>query len=290
MIPELEYKKPKTLNAALKFLNQNAKAKVLAGGTDIIPGFHIESKRFIDIKTLVDIKEIPELRKIVEKKDSIEVGAAVTFAEICEHPVIRKYVPLLADAASMLGSLQIRNRATIAGNFVNNAPCADSVPPLLVYDAKIQIQSEKRISEISLQKFLLQPYKTALKKGEIVTKIIIPKPPEDFRGLFYKLGRRRAVAISRISLALLISLENGLIKELKIGSGAVTPIGMRLYDVEKYAKGKIASRETFRELAIMLGQKVLVITGLRWSSVYKLPVIQNLFYQLLSKLVEYEKN
>lgn len=291
MIQDLEYYRPKTLNTALKLLNTKKKnVKILAGGTDIIPGFHIKSKRFIDTETLVDIKEIPQLRKIVEKRNTIEIGSAVTFSEISESTIIQKYLPLLSDAASKIGSTQIRNRATIAGNFVNNAPCADSVPPLLVYDAKIEIQSETKKREISLQKFLIQPYKTALKSGELVTKIIIPKPSEKLKGTFYKLGRRRGVAISRISLAILISIENGYISELRIGSGAVTPIGIRLYELEDYAKGKVAEKETFKELSTMLGQSVLEITGLRWSSVYKLPVLQNLFYQLISSLVKNEEN
>lgn len=114
------------------------------GGTDIFPGFHIESKIFVNIDVLLDIKRISTLKKIVERKDSVEIGAAITFSEIIESEIIKKYFPLLVKAASQIGSVQIRNRATIVGNFVNNAPCADSVPPLLVYDAKIEIQSLTR--------------------------------------------------------------------------------------------------------------------------------------------------
>jgi len=289
MIQKFNYVAPKSLNSALKILSENKNAKVLAGGTDIIPGFHIESRRFIDTELLVDIKKIQNLHAIKERKDFVEIGACVTFAELAENELIRKYFPLLAKAAETVGSVQIRNRATIVGNFVNNAPCADSVPPLLVYDAKIQIQSLKKTREISLQKFLIKPYATALKKGEVVTKIILPKPDENFVGDFYKLGRRRAVAISRISLAVLMRKKDGLIDEIRIASGAVTPIGTRLYELEKFAKNQIANSDTFKELAIMLGEKVLEITGLRWSSEYKLPVLQQVFYQLLEKVNRNEK-
>ncbi|MEJ5304732.1 MAG: FAD binding domain-containing protein [Ignavibacteria bacterium] len=288
MIQKFNYVAPKTLSTALKVLSKNKNAKILAGGTDILPGFHIESRRFVETELLVDIKKISNLHLIREKKDSVEIGACVTFSEIAENEIIKKYFPLLAKAAESVGSVQIRNRATIVGNFVNNAPCADSVPPLLVYDAKIQIQSLNRTKEISLQKFLIKPYTTALKKGEIVTKIILPKPNKNFAGEFYKLGRRRAVAISRISLAVLMNKQNQLIDEIRIASGAVTPIGTRLYELEKFAKGKEANSETFKELAIKLGEKVLEITGLRWSSEYKLPVLQQVFYLLLEKVNEYE--
>lgn len=285
MNPKFNYVAPSSLKSALKILSDvKANAKILAGGTDIIPGFHIESKRFIDTELLIDIKKIKGLNEIKERKDFVEIGACVTFSQLSENEIIRKYFPLLAKAAESVGSVQIRNRATVVGNFVNNAPCADSVPPLLVYDAKIEIQSLNRKKEISLQKFLIKPYTTALKKNEIVTKIIIPKPDKELRGDFYKLGRRRAVAISRISLAVLMKKKNGLIDEIRIASGAVTPIGTRLYDLEIYAKGKEANSETFKELSIQLGQKVLEITGLRWSSEYKLPVLQQTFYQLLLKV------
>lgn len=285
MNPKFNYVAPVSLNQALKILSENkSKAKILAGGTDIIPGFHIESRRFIDTELLVDIKKIKGINEIKERKDSVEIGACVTFTQLSENEIIKKYFPLLSKAAESVGSVQIRNRATVVGNFVNNAPCADSVPPLLVYDAKIEVQSLKRKREISLQKFLIKPYTTALKKNEIVTKIIIPKPGSELKGDFYKLGRRRAVAISRISLAVLMKKKNGLIEEIRIASGAVTPIGTRLYDLEKFAKGKPANSETFKELSIQLGEKVLEITGLRWSSEYKLPVLQQTFYQLLEKV------
>lgn len=289
MKQKFNYVAPLSLKSALKILSdKKTNAKVLAGGTDIIPGFHIESRRFIDTELLIDIKKIKGLNEIKEKKNFVEIGASVTFSQISENEIIKKYFPLLAKAAESVGSVQIRNRATVVGNFVNNAPCADSVPPLLVYNAKIEIQSLNKKREISLQKFLIKPYTTALKKNEIVTKIIIPKPDPELKGDFYKLGRRRAVAISRISLAVLMKKKNGLIDEIRIASGAVTPIGIRLYELEKLAKGKEANSETFKELSIMLGEKVLEITGLRWSSEYKLPVLQQTFYQLLVKVSENE--
>lgn len=285
MNPQFNYVAPLKLNSALKILAENkTRAKILAGGTDIIPGFHIESRRFAETELLIDIKKIRGLDLIKEYKNYIEIGACVTFTQISENEIIRKYFSLLAKAAKTVGSVQIRNRATIVGNLVNNAPCADSVPPLLVYDAKIQIQSLNRKRIVPLQKFLVKPYNTALKRDEIVTKILIPKPDPEWKGDFYKLGRRRAVAISRISFAVLMKIKNNLIEEIRIASGAVTPIGIRLYELEKLAKGKAADAETFKELSIQLGRKILDITGLRWSSEYKLPVLQQTFYILLEKV------
>ncbi len=290
MIQQFEYIAPKSLNTLLKLLDKKRiGTKILAGGTDILPGFHIESRRFQDIDLLVDIKKIESLKKIIERKEFVEIGAALTFSDLIESEIVRKNFPLLVSAAERVGSVQIRNRATVVGNFVNNAPCADSVPPLLVYNALIELRSLNKKRVIPLEKFLFKPYSTAIKKNEIVTRILIPKLNSNFRGEFYKLGRRSAVAISRISLAVLISLKDGFIDELRIASGAITPIGVRLHKIEEYAKGKTANEDTFKEILRMVGEEVLNITGLRWSSEYKIPVVQQLLYQLLIRLSENEK-
>ncbi len=287
MIPAFDFVQAKTLNAALKLLSGKGKnVKVIAGGTDIIPGFQIESRRFQNIDRLIDINSIKELKSIEKKGSNILIGATATFAELVDNPLINKYFPLLSKTAITIGSVQIRNRATIGGNLINNAPCADAVPPLLVYNAKIRLQSAKRTHEISLQKFLLKPYKTALKPDEILTKIILPILPEDYRGDFYKLGRRTGVAISRITLAVLVKIVDSVVKDIRIASGAITPIGIRLIDLEKSAIGKTISSEFFKDLSIKLGKYVLEITGLRWSSSYKLPVVQQMFYSRLSGIVK----
>jgi CO/xanthine dehydrogenase FAD-binding subunit len=284
MIPQFNFVRASSVLSALRFLSSEKNARLIAGGTDIIPGFQLESKRFKDIKLLVDINSIKELKKIKQFKDRIEIGSCVTFSDLMSNDIIKSEFPLLAKAATTVGSTQLRNRATLAGNFVNNAPCADSVPPLLVYNAKVEIRSNKVLRQISLEKFLLEPYKTKLKKNEIVTKVILPLTKNNLKGDFYKLGRRRGVAISRISLAVLVELENSIIKDIRIASGAVTPIGIRFYDLERLAIGKKADSEFLKKLSTELGKTILKVTGLRWSTPYKLPTVQQMFYQLLESL------
>ncbi len=285
MIPEINYIRPATVEEALNLLETaNGEARLIAGGTDIIPGFQQQSKRFKGIKTLIDTKSIPELCKIESEKDSVKIGAACTFSEIQNNQQVSKFFPLLTKAALMVGSLQIRNLATITGNFVNNAPCADSVAPLLVYNTKIEIQSKKETKEMALEDFLIAPYKNQLLAGEIVTKIIIPKPSPSAKGDFYKLGRRRGVAISRISLAVLAEIENNIIKDMRIASGAVNPIGKRFHKLENIVKNKTVSDELLKEMAIEMGSQILNDTGLRWSSAYKLPVVQQKLYHLLTEI------
>lgn len=282
MMPLLEIITPKNLNDALNLLSGKEKnIHIIAGGTDVVPGLNQESNRFKDIRLLIDINRIPEVKGIHAEKEKISIGAAETFSDILQSEIIEKKFPLLWKSVSTIGSVQIRNRATIAGNFVNNAPCADTVPVLLVYNATIEIESQSSKREIGLNDFLSAPYKTKLNADEIVTRINIPFPSNEFRGDFYKLGRRRAVAISRITLALLMNSNDKIINEVRIASGAVTPIGTRFFDLEKFAKGKKADDEFMKQLSGKLGEQIIQVTGLRWSSEYKLPVVQQMFYQLL---------
>lgn len=282
MISVKEILLPKSLDEACRLLhNNNGTSKIIAGGTDIIPGFHIESPRFSNIEKLIDINNVNELKMVSVADNYISIGSSVTFSEILSNQIINEKLPLLVKASKTIGSTQIRNRATLGGNFINNAPCADSVAPLLVYDAEIKIRSFTAEKIMKLQDFLIKPYKTRLQPDEIVTQVIIPIPEKNLEGNFYKLGRRRAVSISRISLAILLNVNNGLIGEMRIASGAVTPIGTRLYEVEEFAKGKLFNDESIKEIAIKLGEQILEISGVRWSSEYKIPVVQQVCYQLI---------
>ncbi len=282
MIPVKEILLPETVDEVCRLLQDtNGLSKIIAGGTDIIPGFHIESPRFVNIERLIDINNIDELKSVSVTEDYISIGSAISFSEIISNPVINEKLPLLVKASRTIGSTQIRNRATLGGNFINNAPCADSVAPLLVYDAEIKIKSIAAEKIMKLQDFLVKPYRTRLMSDEIVTQIIVPNPPAKLIGDFYKLGRRRAVSISRISLAILLDVNNGFINEMRIASGAVTPIGTRFYDVEEFFKGRILDDELIKDIAIKLGERIMEVSGVRWSSEYKIPVVQQVCYQLI---------
>ena len=286
MIPELEFYRPKDINESLALLAEHrGSARLIAGGTDIIPGFQQESKRFMNIKALIDIHGLEELGTITRDGDHVAVGAGVTFSRLNADALINELFPVLAKASGSVGSLQIRNRAVLAGNFVNNAACADSVPALLVYDAVVCIASQRGKREIRLEEFLVKPYQTQLQPDEMVTHVVLPVLDENYRGDFYKLGRRRGVAISRISLAVLLDVRESVIRDIRVASGAVTPIGQRFKVLEESARGKTAGPGLFQQLAKELGEQVVEITGLRWSSAYKLPVIQQVFYRLLESIL-----
>ncbi len=285
MIPDLEIYLATDIKEALGML-KSEDARIIAGGTDVVPGLSQGSNRFKDVRVLVDINHISQLKGISVNDGIISIGATETFSDLLESEIVKNELPLLWKSAATIGSVQIRNRATIAGNFVNNAPCADSIPPLLVYDAVLEIESFDSKREITLADFLTSPYKTKIEKNEIVTKINIPLPSKELRGDFYKLGRRRAVAVSRITLALLVKINEHAIDDIKIASGAVSPIGTRFYEIENYALGKKVNEQLMKNLSREIGEKIIELTGLRWSSEYKLPVVQQVFYQLINTLTQ----
>jgi len=121
MIPDLNYYTPVSVSEAVELLHNNRNAKILAGGTDVVGGIRIGSSRFKKVTGLVDINGIDEFRGITETDETVTIGANTTFTEITKNEICRKLYPALVSAASQVGSPQIRNRATIAGNFVNNA-------------------------------------------------------------------------------------------------------------------------------------------------------------------------
>ncbi|MFH0733978.1 MAG: FAD binding domain-containing protein [bacterium] len=286
MFKNINYVNCKSLESVFEYINNPAlKCCILAGGTDVITGIRNESNRFNKLDYIVDLKNVSEVHKIEEFDDYFLVGAFVTFSEIIDNEKIKNEFPLLIDAIKRIGNLQVRNRATIGGNIVNCAPCADSVPPLLVYDAKFIIKSKDEENELLLSDFLISPYKTKLKSNELLCYIKIPKNKEKLTGTFQKLGKRKGVAISRISLAVLIKITNGKLETIKFASGAITPIASRFYNVEQKYVGNKFGDEEIKAFTFDVASEILSKTGIRWSYPYKLPVFQQLLFCEIKKLI-----
>ena len=285
MRSSLELFCPAGLQEALDLLSDaGGAASVIGGGTDVIPGLRTGALRFRPIERLVDINGVPELKCIRQDGDEIVVGAGNNFTDLADSQLVQDHAPLLAQAAESIGSVQIRNRATIGGNLANNAPCADSIPPLLAYNATVRILSASGERLLALQDLLLEPYRTTLRPGELLAEIRVPILRKRYAGRFFKLGRRRGVAISRISLAVLLRLANERVSGLRIASGAVTPVPSRFSAIEESARNEIADSRLFIQVSRSVAEQILEMTGLRWSSSYKLPVLQLMLYQILQSL------
>jgi CO/xanthine dehydrogenase FAD-binding subunit len=224
----LTYLIPTELDVALTSLAQ-LRSKIVAGGTDVYPAM----KQGHTPTRFLDVTRIKELSGITVTETGIRIGAAVSWSNIAKAKLPAAFDGL-KQAAKELGSLQIQNVGTVAGNLCNASPAADGVPPLLTLDAQVELASAARgVRMLSLQEFLLGVRKTALCVDEMVTAIHIPPPPKGAGSAFEKLGSRKYLVISITMTAAVIKCDaRGLISEARVAVGACSPVAQRLLELE----------------------------------------------------------
>ena len=268
-----EYISPTNIADVCKLLDEfKEDAQLLAGGTDLLIELRKPSAR--SLKVIIDISRVSELMGIEEMSDSVSIKPLATHTDIYQSNIIQQYAPLLRQAVATIGSPQIRNRGTVGGNIMNAAACADTVPPLMALDAMVTIQSVHGKRMVPLRDFFVKPYQTVAEKNEILTEIIFPKLLNSTKSAFIKLGRRNALAISRLSVAAILrQSEQGVIQEARIVPGAAFPQWQRVTDAEKLLIGQTPSRELFTEAGKKVSEVMISFTGRRWSTEYKEPVI-----------------
>lgn len=254
------------LNELPRVAKKIKKCCFLAGGTDLVIALKENNAR--DFDAIIDISALNELRGIKEDKKNIYIGALTTISEIQNSDIIKNYAPALARACSVLGSKQIRNMATIGGNIVNASPVGDTLPPLYVYGAKIVITNGKGQKTAPIEKFITGYRKTLLKNGEILKTVILPKTKNYFSD-FKKSGQRKAVVISKASLAVSGLKISDKIKEIKIAMGSVGPRIIRARKTENFLRGKNINEEVARIAANLLKKEITPITDLRSNVEYR---------------------
>jgi len=286
MIPPFDYKVPKTIKEACGLLREaGGKAKIMAGGTDLVIGLRNgdQAPQFI-----IDITRIEELRKIEEKNGMISIGAAATHSEIASSSLVRKYGKVLSDAASEIGSPQIRNLGTIGGNIINASPAADTIPPLMVLNAMGRVVSKEGERQVPLYQLFKGPYETSLKPHELLVQVTFQKLPSDMKSSFIRLARRDAMAIARMSVAIVLQMERrkNRIEDIRISVGSVTPTPQRMSEAEAFLKGKSLDEEFLQEASLKISEMMVHRSGIRPSTSYKRPVVEVLFIRAMRKALE----
>ena len=288
MIP-FDYVRAATLAGLLEGLRSaKGEGAILAGGTDL----HVKMRLGHKSPTvLFDISELAPARAIVEDDANLRIGACVTMAELCCSNPVARLAPSLAAAARAMSCRQIRNRATLGGNIITASPAADSVPPLLAADARVLLVGPAGERELALGEFLLGPGKTALAPGEVLLEVLIGKPAKsakpgsDRRSLFLKVGRRRAQAISVISLAGEMDLgPDGGIVAARIALGAVAPTVMRARRAEQSLAGKPASTANLQAAAAAAAAECSPISDVRASGAGRRLLVEGWTLRLLQRL------
>lgn len=263
----LDYAKPQDLEEALSFLSKAPEAtKILAGGTDLI--IQLRSRE-TEAEYILDLGGLEELKQIRLEGENIILGSMATFTQVEEDPIIRKHVPVLAEAAGSVGSPQIRNRGTVGGNIANAAVAADSVPALMALEAKVKLVSTAGERVVELVEVPVGLNKTSIKRDEILTEIIIPVPKENTLGAFIKIGRRKAMAIARLNLALQVTFEADRIASARLALGAVGTTAYRVPEVEELLAGQVLSAELVDKACKTVNEVVASKLGSRPTAPYK---------------------
>lgn len=213
----MRYYRPTSSADALDALAAQPDARVLVGGTDLIVGLRHHT---IEPSLLVDIKAVADLpAPIAVDDEGITIGPTLTMDALAAHPRVRQWYPALVEAALTVGSVAIRNRASLIGNMCNGSPAADTVPPLLVYAARVTIASVDGQREVRLADFFLGPRRTLCAAGELVTSLRLPRPAEGSGAAFVRMTRRRGVDIASVSVAAHVDRD----RYVGLGLGAVGP-------------------------------------------------------------------
>jgi CO/xanthine dehydrogenase FAD-binding subunit len=278
IVHDFEYFKPKTMAEALRLLSKQKRAAILAGGTDIIN----EIKEGIaKPDSLIDIKGLSSLKKIQFKDGKLSIGALVTFSEILKSSVIKKRLPVFAEAAKTVGSVGIRNRATMVGNTCSAVPCMDSGPLLSAYDAVITIQGLRGKRRIPISDWFRGPRKTALKKGELVTGIEITIPKIKHAGCYAKLGRYTGEDLAQASVLVLAFADH----TYRVAFGSVGPVPIRAKQIEG-----LIGKEEITDILIAHAQALIPgivtpITDIRATKEYRLQMCQVMFERALKTAI-----
>lgn len=271
----LGFIRPKTVGELLEVLAEYKDgSKIVAGATDLL--VQQRNSKQVEGKPLylVDITGIPELAYINVESGVVRIGAATTHRDIARSTVIQDVAPFLADACLTVGSPQIRARGTIGGNIINASPPADSLPPLAALSAQVRLVSKRGSRDIAICDFFKGPYKTVIEPDELLQEVFFKIPKNPGNCSFLKIGRREAVAISRLSVAVLLDVdESGKITEAAIAPGSCLPMPARIVRAEETLTGKVPDEETVEAAANEVGEEMVRVSGVRWSTPYKKPVI-----------------
>lgn len=277
---------PANITETLQALHAlQGKARVVAGATDLL----LEMERGLrpNTHTLVDITRLPGLDKITQDEAGIiHIGPLVTHNQCVDSALIRQAAPLLAEACWEVGSPQIRNRATLAGNLITASPANDSITPLMALDAQVILASLQGQRSVPLSEFYTGVRKTVMRDDELLVDIQFKGMDETQRGTFIKLALRRAQAISVVNIAIRLTLGGSSIKQAVLTLGAVAPTIIHAASAEQYLQGRELTEEVIGQAAELAAKDSRPIDDLRGSAAYRREMVRVLTRRGLEHLRE----
>ncbi len=270
---------PRNLEDLWNRLDEERSALVFAGGTDLFVKMRAHKP---SITALVGLERIEELRYIHEEASIIRIGAVATHAELLGHRLIATDLPVLAQALRMLGSPQIRNMGTIGGNICTASPAGDTLPPLYILQAEVELRTRETIRFVPINAFIIAPGQTQLQKGEIVTAVRVIKPEGYNIQRFEKVGLRTSMACAVASMAAMLHVSpSGVIEAARLAWGSVGSTVITATAVEEALIGAKLSQKGLAAAAERIRQCLSPIDDLRASADYRRTVSGNLLMRLL---------
>jgi CO/xanthine dehydrogenase FAD-binding subunit len=280
---KFEYHAPESLEEAIGMLREWGEgAQLLAGGTDLLVKM---KQRLIEPSHLINLKKIRGLAGIEGKPDGVHIGALTKMRELERSEQIEERLPLLHEAVKAIGSVQIRNMATIGGNVCNASPSADASLALLALDARVEIAGHGGRRTLPLAEFFLGPGVTVLEPGEVLTEIVVRRQASGSGSAFIKIGRT-SLDLATISVATVLTLKNDVVEHCGIAMGAAAPTPIRAADAEEFLRGKELTLAAMKRAAGMVSEAIRPIMDVRSTAEYRRAASKGLTVDALTRAAE----
>lgn len=286
---QFEYHAPHNLQEAIGLLQQHGNAaRPLAGGTDLVVQMKESATRFPFPSHVVSLLRVPELKGIEFSESSgLRIGAATTMAEVAESPIIRERFPAIAEGASVVGSYQTMNMATVGGNLCNAAPSADIAPSLVAFDSDVVIVGPGGQRSLPLTEFFTGPGQTAITTGELLTEVHVPTTPARTGSAYTRHTPRKQMDIAVVGVAVMITLGDGdRIDSARIALGAVAPTPIRSPQAEAELQGQAVSDDLFARVAEVASAVAQPISDIRGSADFRRHLVRVMTDRMLHAAAE----
>lgn len=276
-----KYYQPTTKSEALQLRYRNPEALLVNGGTDIALRV---TKRNEVLKEIIDLSNVGDLKKCAVTGYTVKFGAGMSLEAVKD--VALEELPALHEALAVFGSKQIRSLATLGGNLGSASPIGDTLPILMAYNAEIKVQNLSGDRKINMNDFVLDYRKTALKRDELISSVIVPKPDEQTKIRFYKVSKRKDLDISTVSAGFSVKLDSGIVYSITLAYGGMAALTKRANNAEDFLIGKAWTRENIEEAMELIAHEFTPISDARSGADFRKLAAKNLLMKFWLETTE----
>lgn len=277
-----EYLVPSTVDQAIAMRQEHGEnAHFIAGGTEVVP---LMKDHRLEPQSLIELSRIDSLLFLRPRDGGLSIGPSITHTEIEGSALLQGPFRALAEASASIREPQIKNLGTVGGNVAYAVPSADLVPPLLTFEALLEVKGPEGERTVPIGEFLVAPYRTSLHPGEMLTEIRLPKPGDNYGSAFCKLARFHGLGLSVVSVAAALCVRDGLIHGARLAIGASAPVPCRVPEAEAFLEGKPPEQDVLREAGTLVSAAAEPrSTSIRATPFYKREVLVPLTERALSR-------